>query len=67
MRFKANEPSRVDPRTFNVDIAPILGPESGGKMLNRHEVEEIDKLQDARDKHEAIGYNPKQEGEGQGC
>ena len=56
MRFKANEPSRVDPRTFNVDIAPILGPESGGKMLNRHEVEEIDKLQDARDKHEAIGY-----------
>ena len=50
MKFKAVELEIVKMRSFNVDLASTVGLElqSGGKILNSREVEEITKLKGAR-------------------
>src|SRR5262249_50877915 len=51
LKFKSGEPE-VPPRDIEVDIAQDLGA-SGGKIISSHESQEMDKLQEARDKHDS--------------
>ncbi len=52
MKFAMNEPD-MGLREIEVDIPQDLGDEGGGKKMNTQEVEEMKKLKEAREKHDA--------------
>jgi len=56
-KFDMKEPE-MQPREIEIDISQDLG-ESGGKILSSFEVQEITKLQDARDKQNSAGKREK--------
>lgn len=54
MRFSMGEPE-VTPRDLDVDIAQDLGA-SGGKIVSSYEVQEMEKLAEARDLQDVVQY-----------
>src|SRR5262249_55883013 len=57
-KFKSSEPAVAMP-DIDVDIAQDLSGEGGGKMMNTQEVEELNKLKDARGKHKKASTTEK--------